>query len=213
MIRRSFIVLAVAGAVLSGQEINTGPAVGQPVPTFSLIEQGERTRTYPLLSDPDSKIIRAFGILNETVKPGSFAYGIPNPGIYVVDTRGKVISKYFEDDFKERISTADILAGSLGAPADKARESAKTKHLEITTAASNGLARPGLRIRLSVEIVLKPGMHVYAPGVKGYIPIDRPARFRRTCGEAPQLQLPWFRDVVPCRNQRNRPGLSESGPN
>jgi hypothetical protein len=83
-----------------------------------------------------------------------------------------VISKYFEDDFKERVSTAHILAGRFGVPVDKARESAQTKHLEITTAASNDLARPGLRIRLSVELVLKSGMHVYAPGVKGYTPID-----------------------------------------
>jgi hypothetical protein len=34
------------------------------------------------------------------------------------------------------------------------------------------LARPGLRIVLSLELDLKPGMHVYAPGVLGYIPID-----------------------------------------
>jgi peroxiredoxin len=33
--------------------------------------------TCPLLSDADSKIIRAYGILNETVRPGSPAYGIP----------------------------------------------------------------------------------------------------------------------------------------
>ena len=57
--------------------------------------------TYPLLSDPDSKIIRAFDILNETTKPGTLTYGIPYPGIYIVDSQGKVLSKYFEDDYKE----------------------------------------------------------------------------------------------------------------
>jgi AhpC/TSA family/Disulphide bond corrector protein DsbC len=128
--------------------------------------------TYALLSDPDSKIIRAFDILNETTKPGTFAYGIPYPGVYIVDVRGRVVSKYFEDDYKERVSTADILAGRFGVRVDKAQKSAETKHLEITTSASNDLARPGLRIRLSIDLVLKPGMHVYAPGVKGYIPID-----------------------------------------
>lgn len=127
---------------------------------------------YPLLSDPGSKIIRAYGIFNETVKPGSAAYGIPYPGIYVVDAQGKVVSKYFEDDYKERVSTADILAGRFGVRVDKAQKSSEAKYLEITTAASNSLARPGLRIRLSVDLALKPGMHVYAPGVKGYIPID-----------------------------------------
>jgi hypothetical protein len=32
--------------------------------------------------------------------------------------------------------------------------------------------QPGLRIALSLDIELKPGMHLYAPRVAGYIPID-----------------------------------------
>ncbi len=127
---------------------------------------------YPLLSDPDSKIIRAFEILNETVKPGTLTYGIPYPGVYVVDVQGKVVSKYFEDDYKDRVSTADILARQFDAPVAAAGGVTETKHLKITTAASNDIARPGLRIVLSVDIELKPNMHLYAPGVQGYIPID-----------------------------------------
>ena len=57
---------------------------------------------YPLLSDADSKIIRAFYILNETAKPGTLTYGIPYPGVYIVDLQGKVVSKYFEDDYNDR---------------------------------------------------------------------------------------------------------------
>lgn len=128
--------------------------------------------TYPLLSDPDSKIIRTYDIFNETVKPGTRAYGIPYPGVYVVDARGMVVSKYFEDDFKERVSTADILARQFGGPMDVVRGAVEAKHLQITTAASNDIARPGLRIALSLDIEMKPRMHVYAPGVQGYIPID-----------------------------------------
>ena len=128
--------------------------------------------TFPMLSDPDSKIIRAYDILNDTVKPGTLTYGIPYPGVYIVDARGKVVSKFFEDDYKDRVTTADILARQFGAPVDAARRAAETKHLQITTAASNAIARPGQRIALSVDIELKPGMHLYAPGVQGYIPID-----------------------------------------
>jgi hypothetical protein len=128
--------------------------------------------TYPLLSDPDSKIIRAYDILNETTKPGTLTYGIPYPGVYIVDAHGKVVSKYFEDDYKDRVSTADILARQFGAPIAAAGAVSETKHLQIKTTASNDFARPGLRIALSIDIELKPGMHVYAPGVQGYIPID-----------------------------------------
>jgi hypothetical protein len=127
---------------------------------------------YPLLSDSDSKIIRAFDILNETAKPGTVTYGIPYPGVYIVDVQGKVVSKYFEDDYKDRISTADILARQYGASLAEAKNVRKMAHLTLTTAASNHLARPGLRIALILDILLKPGMHLYAPGVQGYIPID-----------------------------------------
>jgi hypothetical protein len=124
------------------------------------------------LSDPESKIIRAFDILNESLKPGTFGYGIPYPGVYIVDPQGTVIAKYFEDDYKDRVATGDILARQFAARLDAARETAETNHLRMTTAASNGIARPGLRIVLGLEVDLKPGMHVYAPGVEGYIPID-----------------------------------------
>ena len=92
--------------------------------------------------------------------------------MYIVDAQGTVLSKYFEDDFRDRVSTADILARQFGAPVGAAKGAAETKHLHLTTAASNDIARPGLRIALSLDITLKRGMHVYAPGVQGYIPID-----------------------------------------
>jgi DsbC/DsbD-like thiol-disulfide interchange protein len=91
--------------------------------------------------------------------------------VYVVNAQGRVVSKFFEDDYKDRVSTADILARQFGAPVNAARRVAETRHLQITTAASNEIARPGLRIALSLDIELMPGMHVYAPGVQGYIPI------------------------------------------
>ena len=51
---------------------------------------------YPLLSDIDSQVIRAYGILNEQVRPGdSLLYGIPYPGTYVVDEDGIVLEKFF----------------------------------------------------------------------------------------------------------------------
>lgn len=41
--------------------------------------------TFPLLSDPESKIIRDFGIFNEQSQEGTMQYGIPYPGTYLVD--------------------------------------------------------------------------------------------------------------------------------
>ncbi len=128
--------------------------------------------TFPLLSDPQSKIIRAFGILNDAVQPGTAQFGIPYPGTFILDTKGTVVAKYFEDDFRERISASDILVRQFGAVADSDSRSEEASHLRLITAASMAVARPGERIVLSLELDLKPNMHVYAPGVQGYIPID-----------------------------------------
>jgi hypothetical protein len=127
---------------------------------------------YPLLSDPESKIIRDFDILNETVPTGTAQYGIPYPGTFILDTQGRVIAKYFEDDYRERVSASDILIRQFGKSVDVQGDVVETKHLRLATAASTPRARPGHRIVLSLEIDLKPKMHVYSPGVQGHIPIE-----------------------------------------
>jgi hypothetical protein len=131
-----------------------------------------RKITFPLLSDPESQIIRAFGILNETVKPGTSQYGIPHPGTYIVDREGRIVSKYFEEDYRERVSASNILAGQFGERVEASSTTVEAKHVRLSTAASMPVARPGHRILLALELDLKPKMHVYAPGVTGYIPID-----------------------------------------
>ncbi len=40
---------------------------------------------YPVLADPDSEIIRAFGIFNAKVPRGHTWYGICYPGTFIVD--------------------------------------------------------------------------------------------------------------------------------
>lgn len=128
--------------------------------------------TFPLLSDAESKVIREFGILNDTVKPGTMTFGIPYPGTYVVDTNGVVVSKYFEDDYRERVSASTIMAREFGDTGGSAGSAIEAKQLRVTTGASVPLARPQERIVLSVDIALKRKMHVYAPGVVDYIPIE-----------------------------------------
>ena len=53
-----------------------------------------------------------------------------------------------------------------------AQTTAETNHLRVSTSASAGHVRPGQRVALTLDIELKPNMHVYAPSVEGYIPIQ-----------------------------------------
>ena len=129
--------------------------------------------TYSLLSDPDSKMIRAFGILNESVPKDNPFFGIPHPGTYLIDPRGKVISKYFEDDYTQRDTASSILVREFGASAAGSHMTVDNKQLSLSSSSSAKVVRSGQHIVLTLEIELKPKMHVYAPGVQeGYRPID-----------------------------------------
>src|SRR5262249_2351975 len=121
--------------------------------------------TFPLLSDQGSKVIRAFGILNEAAPAGTPFAGIPNPGIYIVDPGGRVTAKHFEEAYTERYPASDILVRRFGSGAGAAHATTETRHLRLTSSASADGVRPGERIALTLEIELKPEMHVYAPGV------------------------------------------------
>jgi hypothetical protein len=128
--------------------------------------------TFPLLSDEGSATIRAFGILNESVPPGTMFSGIPHPGTYIVDRSGRVVSKFFEEDYTERYTGSDILVRQYGAAAGAAQQSRETRHLVVTAAASTARVRAGQRVALTLDIEMKPKMHVYAPEVEGYLPVQ-----------------------------------------
>ncbi len=129
---------------------------------------GRRQIGFPLLSDPDSKMIRELGILNERVPKDNFAYGIPHPVTYVVDASGVVHARYFEEDYRQRVTASDILTRHFGRTPSLAVGESETPRLEMTTSASSQIVRGGHRIALVVELDLKPEHHVYAPGQEDY---------------------------------------------
>ena len=133
---------------------------------------GRRGIHYPLLSDPESKIIRQAGILNETIPKNSAFFGVPHPGSFVLDSKGVIVAKYFEDDYKERYTSADLLVRHFGMMPSAARSQVEGKQLSLVSSASNSLVRPLERVALVLDIEMNPNMHVYAPGVEGYIPIE-----------------------------------------
>ena len=127
---------------------------------------------FPLLSDAGSKVIRAAGILNTTVPKTEFAYGIPYPGTFILDANGVVTGKYFEDDFRDRYTAANVIARQFGAVPRAAEHEVTGKQITATLWASNAAVAMNQRITLAIDVHLPPGLHVYSPGVQGYIPID-----------------------------------------
>jgi hypothetical protein len=130
-----------------------------------------RKISFPLLSDPDSSIIRRFGIQNDADYPvGQLAHGVPYPGTFVTDARGLIRSKAFETKYTDRRTAASflVLAGATGAGV---ASEARTDTFSLRTSASNSTAAPGQRLTLVLDFEMKPGMHAYAPGVSGYRPL------------------------------------------
>ncbi len=68
--------------------------------------------TFPLLSDPDSKVIRAYELLNKEAK--GKAAGVPYPGTLVVDRAGVLRAKLFVDGYARRHTTAELLKAAAG---------------------------------------------------------------------------------------------------
>lgn len=128
---------------------------------------------FPLLSDSDSAVIRKTGLLNDTVERDTPYFGIPYPGMFVLDARGVITDKYFEDDYKQRDTSASVLVRRFGMQAAASGGQTETKQLRLSIAASNATVRAGERVALELDIELKPKMHVYAPGVQSsYLPIE-----------------------------------------
>ena len=122
---------------------------------------------FPLISDAGSAIIKQYGLLNATVDPKSRTYGIPHPGTFIVDHRGVVRSRFFEDAYQERYTAATILS-TLGAGVAGSPITANTAHLTMTASISDAVAAPGERLAIVMNVTPKPGMHLYAPGKHDY---------------------------------------------
>jgi len=58
---------------------------------------------YPLLSDQNNQTILDYKVLNTEQKPGTKHYGIPFPGVMIIDNTGVLQYKYFYEGYKKRI--------------------------------------------------------------------------------------------------------------
>lgn len=65
---------------------------------------------YPLLHDVDAQTFISLGILNEQYEPGNSAYGIPHPGMIVIDPDGQIVGKLFIEAYSVRVSAESALA-------------------------------------------------------------------------------------------------------
>jgi peroxiredoxin len=69
--------------------------------------------TFPLLSDPRSRVIDRY-VLRDEAYAGKKEDGIPHPAVFVLDAKGRIRWMKVETDFRERPSNAEIAAAIDG---------------------------------------------------------------------------------------------------
>lgn len=68
---------------------------------------------YPVISDVDATTMIALGVLNEDYAPGDSAYGIPYPGVFIVNRDNEIAGKVFIESYRERVDAEGTLRYAL----------------------------------------------------------------------------------------------------
>lgn len=57
---------------------------------------------YPLLRDVNGKHVDAWGIRNEQYPDGTFAFGVPHPGVVLISPDGEILAKWAQEGYRTR---------------------------------------------------------------------------------------------------------------
>ena len=136
---------------------------------------------FPLLSDPNSQIIRNYKVLNSEGVGRDL--GMARPGYFFIDTEGVIREKFFEAKYRERLTGNNVLTKLFPELGEEVSDPVEAPHMQLSAGQSDRAAVPGNLVTLTVDVRLPPDVHVYAPGTKGYKPI------RLVIDPSPELEL------------------------
>ena len=123
-----------------------------------------------MLADPDSRTITAFKCLN-TEATGQYK-GMARPGFFFIDPKGVIREKFFEAKYRERLSGNNVISKLFPELGAEVTDTVEAPHLQVAVEQSDRFGVPGSLVTLTAEVRLPPDVHVYAPGTKGYKPIN-----------------------------------------
>jgi peroxiredoxin len=157
---------------------------------------------FPLLSDPDSSVIRAYDVLNsEAIGQNK---GMARPGYFFIDTKGVIREKFFEAKYRERLTGNSVLSKLFPELGEEVTATVEAPHLQLRVGQSDRAGVPGNLVTLTADVRLPPDVHVYAPGTQGYKPIklvmDPLPEFEFRAASYPRskiLYLPAIKESVP----------------
>src|SRR5262249_29532767 len=139
--------------------------------------------TYTLLSDEGSTVIRALGLFNEHVFEHHAAYGVPKrdqhwgvpyPGVFLLDEQGYVRHKRFQQSYRESETGVALREQGFGLPstAHATPVHAEAQGVQVTARLDSPTYRAFQRLWLRLDISIEAGLHVYGqPIPEGFIPL------------------------------------------
>jgi cytochrome c553 len=178
-------------------------AISYDTPEILKAFSEQRGITFPLLADPQSDIIRRFGLLNP--RGTGFTDGMAIPGYFHVGKDGRIKEMFFEDIDNDRYTANNVLVKLFPQLARAAEKSIAAPHVALKVSQSDTTVVLGNRTTLVATLSLPPDIHVYAPGVHGrYKPVAleleptpgaklRPVRYP----QSKVLLLPAINEKVP----------------
>ncbi len=90
----------------------------------------------------------------------------------MIDRRGVILSRAFEEAYQERETAISILARVGGAsPTLQGVAEVASKFLTVRSGLSDPVAAPGHRVTLALDVIPGKNLHIYAPGQAGYVGI------------------------------------------
>ena len=106
--KAQLVQLAAISDLIEDMEITVVAMTYDPVKTLKTVQEDEDIH-FPLLYDEDVAHVNALGIRNSQYKPGHRAYGIPYPGIFLIDPNGVIKAKFAEKRYQDRPLLEDVL--------------------------------------------------------------------------------------------------------
>src|SRR5438105_6219195 len=104
---------------------------------------------YPMLADPESKIIRAYGVFN--AEATGMQKGFARPGYFFIDSNGIITEEFFEAKYRERLTGNSLLAKLFPELGEEVVDTVEAPHLRSEEHTSELQSRVDLVCRLLLE--------------------------------------------------------------
>ena len=99
----------INGGVANGEQGYNVAGLSYDSPEVTAAFTAKRDIAYTLLSDPKSEVIDRYKLRDPQYPPGSRAYGVPRPVIFILDANGVIKADCMKSCFKDRPPVTSVI--------------------------------------------------------------------------------------------------------